>query len=250
MKITVVNKLTFLMSGVCCALIVAATTGCGNGYAESGSPHDRTTGDPNAPTYTNKNAATRKGEYVGHLKPVRGTNQSGPAESTSVESQASNGGEPVDVAVHFPVVWVVDGRHVERRDDQIPVRKFRLDFDESQPISYDTLPSCLMTRDTHEIVIHRGGLQSDFSHDAIHDGEPCLPVYQCWNPSCPWVKKTRLLSLFPYDYSRDGVSPVCPHCKTGGHVRAYKTPQYRDMERFMMREIYRKRRAAKAAEGV
>ena len=229
-------------------LLCAALAGCGEEVVDTKTPDARPpSGDTNAPAYSNRRAATPKGDYVGHLKPT--PIEKPPGIVKTPDSRVESTETEIVEKIHFPVRWVVEGDQVTRVDDEIPVRKFRLDFDETQPITYDVLPTCLMTADTHEIVIHRGGVQSEFFHREINDGERCLPVYECWNPKCPWLKQSRILTLFPYDSERDGSKPMCPHCQAGEHARAYKTRQHRGMERLMMREIYRKRRAAETADG-
>ena len=116
---------------------------------------------------TNRNVLTPSGTPVGHLKPRR-----------------------MSKARHDPVVWVVAGNAVERRSDEVLIHAFRLDFDETQPITEADLPYALMTDNSKEIVVHRGKPPKDFSHPDINGGEPCSPIYQCGNlDECPRVKE-------------------------------------------------------------
>lgn len=166
--------------------------------------------EPPPPPINNKNVVSAAGEYVGHLKP---------------NAYMATGDT-------YPVIWVVRGDEVEHRDDKILVNAFRLDFDETKPLTEADLPYSLMTEDTHEVVVHRGKPASEiYTNPKIHEGERCLPIYECGNPECPRVKELNDVALIPGDPTADEIK--CPHCGGSKYVRPYTMPQHRDMVKFI-----------------
>ena len=166
------------------------------------------------PAKDNKEVVTSDGKFVGHLKP----------DKRAIAALGEN------VPKYDPVVWVVDGDEVYKPDQELSVHLFRLDFDELQPITEATLPFALMTKNSRQIIIHRGPPPDNFSHPTIAGGEACLPIFVCTNLECPRVKEISDAPLFPHDASSG--EPTCPFC--GKHEAVeYKTPQHVNMMRFM-----------------
>lgn len=163
-----------------------------------------------SPPRSNKSVLTPSGTPVGHLKP-----------------------DPfLPKAEHSPVIWVVDGDTAERQSGEVMVHGFRLDFDETQPITEATLPYSLMTNNTQQIVVHRGEPPANFSHRDINQGEPCSPIFECYNEECPRVQELQNVALFPYRGSDS--HPKCPFCGNRT-TREYTLPQQKDMRPYIGR---------------
>ncbi len=191
-----------LLAGVIFALLLG---GCGS--------------EPVAPPSHNRHFVTPEGHFVGHLKPEL---YEGPP--TGID------GKPI--AADDPVVWIVEGDAVSQPEYEFDVSTYRLDFDESQPLTEDVLPFALMTNETRQVVIHCGPPALPFTHSEINDGEAAHGIGQCVNRECSRVKEIDNAALFPLP--KDEASPKCPFCGDE-NIQPYVTPQHRNMRDFMQR---------------
>lgn len=167
---------------------------------------------PPAPQ-SNRDVVSAAGEFVGHLKP--------------------NAHMPTSDV--YPVIWVVRDGEAIRRDDNILLGGFRLDWDELQPISSQDFPYALMTENTKEIVVHRGDPGTHvFTHPDVNDGERCLTMHQCANPECPKLQELQDFGLFGHDPAAG--EAVCPYCNSSESTLIYVVPQKAAMERFLNRK--------------
>jgi hypothetical protein len=175
--------------------------------------------DPYIPPAHNREYITPSGHFVGHLKPI-------PFDGPPIGAD----GRPIEA--NDPVKWVVEGNKVTRPEYEIDVVSFRLDFDETQPLTEALLPFALMTENTRQIVVHRGPPPPDFKHAQINNSERCLNVFGCVNPQCPRVQQINNMGLFPV--AADAAQPKCPFCG-GDKVQPFVIPQHQHMRDFMKR---------------
>ena len=130
----------------------------------------------------------------------------------------------------YPVIWVVRDGNVTRRDDNILLGAFRLDWDETQPLSTQDFPYAFMTEETKEIVVHRGDPGTHvFTHPEINDGERCLAIHQC-----PKLQELQDFGLFGHDPAAG--EAVCPHCGSSESTSLYVVPQRAAMQRYLNRK--------------
>jgi hypothetical protein len=188
--------------------VVAVATVCIAVGCSSSSP---------TPASHNRKYMTPDGHFVGHLKPqyVDGP----PTDPTGKPIEATN-----------PVEWVVIDGEVSKPKYEIDVQAFRVDFDESQPITESILPYALMTS-AGKVVVHRGVPPENFTHSEIADGGKLFPIYACINfASCERAIELGKSPLFIG--KGESTAPPCPHCEQSKTI-PFVMPQHDDIKSFI-----------------
>ena len=151
------------------------------------------------------------------------------------------------VAKRPHVHWFIDGEQVKPIDPPVEPEAFRIDFDETQPITFEIMPFAFMTEISRQIVVRRGDVAEAFTDPRISESERLLPIFYCDNRSCPRIEEVQRLARFPWDV-KTGDSPECPFCNSvdadGKKTTSYRfwMPQQLNMQDAMKRQIYDKRK--------
>lgn len=155
------------------------------------------------------------------------------------------------VAKRPHVHWLIDGDEVRRIDPAVEPAAFRIDFDQTKPLTLDVMPYAFMTENSHQVVVRRGDVGEPFVEPRVSGTERLLPIFYCENRSCPRINEVQDLAMFPWDTSRQG-PPVCPFCQSVGtdgkkqECQRYWMPQQLNMTDAMQRQLYQDRRRSKA----